>query len=323
MSRVIFTERATPDVPAANKIQLYAKTDGKLYYMADDGIEVEVGGGGGGLTLPLGISDGGTGETTAEDALAALGGIPAATVTDLGDLIVGTGAGTVLPLSAGTNGQLLSANDAEPTGLEWVDPPATVTIPAPTVDGQVLTTNALAPDGYEWADLPAPPTVPTAASTVVAETSFGASSVVGTSTDYARADHTHGTPPAPSVPAAAATVVAETSFGASSAVGTSTDYARADHTHGTPAAPSHSGLTNLSWTASGHTAPTAAVAGFDAGGAAIAVAPSSGYLVLTSKNGFLSWAPYALGLAFSLSTGEDMTDLVVSSPVLITTGTFT
>lgn len=35
----------------------------------------------------------------------------------------------------------------------------------------------------------------------------------------------------------ATTVVTETSFGQASAVGTSTDYARADHTHGTPAAP--------------------------------------------------------------------------------------
>ena len=35
----------------------------------------------------------------------------------------------------------------------------------------------------------------TPASTVVTETTFGAASAVGTSTDYARADHTHGTPP--------------------------------------------------------------------------------------------------------------------------------
>lgn len=34
----------------------------------------------------------------------------------------------------------------------------------------------------------------TPASTVVSETSFGQSSAVGTSTDYARADHTHGSP---------------------------------------------------------------------------------------------------------------------------------
>lgn len=39
----------------------------------------------------------------------------------------------------------------------------------------------------------------TPASTVVTETSFGQASAVGTSTLYARADHTHGTPPAPDI----------------------------------------------------------------------------------------------------------------------------
>lgn len=42
----------------------------------------------------------------------------------------------------------------------------------------------------------------------------------------------------------ASTVVTETSFGQASAVGTSTDYARGDHTHGTPAAPAASGWTD-------------------------------------------------------------------------------
>lgn len=37
----------------------------------------------------------------------------------------------------------------------------------------------------------------TPASTVTSETSFGASPAVGSSTEYARADHTHGTPPDP------------------------------------------------------------------------------------------------------------------------------
>lgn len=72
----------------------------------------------------------------------------------------------------------------------------------------------------------------TPASSVVSETSFGQSPVVGTSTDYARGDHSHGTPTVP----LATTVVSETAFGQSSAVGTSTDVARADHTHGTPTA---------------------------------------------------------------------------------------
>lgn len=39
----------------------------------------------------------------------------------------------------------------------------------------------------------------TPATTVVTETAFGQASAVGTSTDYARADHTHGTPATPAV----------------------------------------------------------------------------------------------------------------------------
>ena len=76
------------------------------------------------------------------------------------------------------------------------------------------------------------PTIPLASS-VVTETAFGQSSATGTSTSVARADHTHGTPALP----LASTVVTETAFGQSSAVGTSTSVARADHTHGTPVSP--------------------------------------------------------------------------------------
>jgi hypothetical protein len=113
--------------------------------------------------------------------------------------------------------------------------------------------------------------IPDIATTVTAETSYGQSSAVGTATDYAREDHTHGTPDAQdasevsytnttsgltatdvqsaideldstidglsAIPDPATTVTAETSFGVSSAVGTATDYSREDHTHGTPATP--------------------------------------------------------------------------------------
>lgn len=41
----------------------------------------------------------------------------------------------------------------------------------------------------------------TPATTVVTETSYGQASAVGTSTDFARADHTHGTPPSPTAAA--------------------------------------------------------------------------------------------------------------------------
>lgn len=96
---------------------------------------------------------------------------------------------------------------------------------------------------------------------VTSQTSYGQSSSNGTSTDFARADHTHGTPAlSNSTPSALSiggagaagtgttpsredhahempdfgNVSAQTSFGASSANGTSADVARADHTHGTP-----------------------------------------------------------------------------------------
>lgn len=97
--------------------------------------------------------------------------------------------------------------------------------------------------------------------TVTAQTTYGATSGNGSSTNFARADHTHGTPAltnttpqALSVGNTAAVgtgtaparedhvhempdfgnVAAQTSFGASSGNGSSSDLARADHTHGTP-----------------------------------------------------------------------------------------
>ena len=96
---------------------------------------------------------------------------------------------------------------------------------------------------------------------VTAQTTYGASSGSGSSTDYARADHTHGTPSlTTTTPQALAiggagavgtgtaparddhthampsfgNVTAETTFGGSSANGTGTSVARNDHTHGTP-----------------------------------------------------------------------------------------
>ena len=96
---------------------------------------------------------------------------------------------------------------------------------------------------------------------VTSQTSYGASRGSGSSTDYARADHTHGTPSLTNTtPQALAiggagavgtgtaparddhthampsfgNVTAETTFGGSSANGTGTSVARNDHTHGTP-----------------------------------------------------------------------------------------
>ncbi len=95
----------------------------------------------------------------------------------------------------------------------------------------------------------------------------------------------------------ATTVVSEQSFGQSPAVGTSTDYARGDHTHGTPAVPAHSALSSLAWTSSGHTGTATSVAVFNAGGAAAVSTPSADGQVLSRQGGALVWVTLAAGLA--------------------------
>jgi hypothetical protein len=74
----------------------------------------------------------------------------------------------------------------------------------------------------------------TPANTVVTETSFGQASATGVSTNYARQDHTHGTPASPTVPAAANTVVTETDYNQASTAGAAATFSRSDHSHGTP-----------------------------------------------------------------------------------------
>lgn len=118
---------------------------------------------------------------------------------------------------------------------------------------------------------------------VTAQTSYGQSSGNGSSTNYARADHTHGTPSlsneAPQSLAIGGTssagtgtapsredhthampsfgsVTAQTSFGASSGNGSATSVTRSDHTHGTPV---HDNAAHATINLSALTVPTADV----------------------------------------------------------------
>lgn len=164
-----------------------------------------------------------------------------------------------------------------------------------SLTGEVLTVTVAASGGGGGGGTPA--------SSVVSETSFGQSPVVGTSTDYARGDHSHGTPTVP----LASTVVSETTFGQSSAVGTSTNVARADHTHGTPAVPAHSALSSLGWTSSGHTGSTTSVAAFNGGGAAQVVQATADETMLVRRGGTLQWVAIvaAIGFLNDPETDED------------------
>ncbi len=69
----------------------------------------------------------------------------------------------------------------------------------------------------------------------VTEMTYGQASTAGVSDHYARADHTHGTPPAITLPSPDDTALkTEKSFSQDSDPGKSDHFARADHTHGTP-----------------------------------------------------------------------------------------
>jgi hypothetical protein len=111
-----------------------------------------------------------------------------------------------------------------------------VTVTGSPSSGYVLT--ATSPTTSSWQSLPPPPVVPSPAISVTGPDAFGAPSIVGTSTLYARQDHDHGLPTAPTGGAPPATTVAgPPAYGDPAVVGTGTNYARNDHVHGLPAAP--------------------------------------------------------------------------------------
>ena len=102
----------------------------------------------------------------------------------------------------------------------------------------------------------------------------------------------------PAVPNPASTVVAETSFGASQTVGSSSNYAREDHSHGTPALPGHDTLGNLAWANAGHTGSTTAVAAWNVNGAATTVQATTDETMLVRRAGVLQWVPIIASVAF-------------------------
>jgi hypothetical protein len=94
------------------------------------------------------------------------------------------------------------------------------------------------------------------------------------------------------------TVVSGTTPGLSPVVGTSTDYARGDHSHGTPTVPAHTALSALAWASAGHTGSTTAVATWDAAGAASVVQATANETMLVRRAGTLQWVPLVLSVVF-------------------------
>lgn len=166
--------------------------------------------------------------------------------------------------------------------------------------GEVLTVTVNASGGGGGGGTPA--------SSVVSEQSYGQSPAVGTSSDYARGDHTHGTPPALTP---AGSVVSATSYGQIPVTGTSANYAREDHSHGTPAVPAHNALTGLAWTSSGHTGSTTAVAAWNGSSTTpVTVQATTDETMLARRGGILQWVAIPMAaVAFSSDVVEVVEDL--------------
>lgn len=94
------------------------------------------------------------------------------------------------------------------------------------------------------------------------------------------------------------TVVSETTPGLSPVVGTSTDYARGDHSHGTPALPGHNTLSNLAWINAAHTGAANAVAAWNEFGVSAVSQATTDETMLVRRGGTLQWVPLVLSVVF-------------------------
>lgn len=95
-SEIILTENATPpSTPSSTKVTIYAKSDGLLYSKDDAGNESS-------------LSAAGSGDVATD------------TIWNVkGDLAVATGSDTAVRLPVGTDGQVLTADSGEASGLIW------------------------------------------------------------------------------------------------------------------------------------------------------------------------------------------------------------
>lgn len=96
MSEFKLYQETAPSTPESGYVTVYAKTDKKLYLKDDAGTETDL------------TSGGGSGDV-ATDAI----------WDAKGDLAVATAANTAARLPVGTNGQVLTADSAETTGVKW------------------------------------------------------------------------------------------------------------------------------------------------------------------------------------------------------------
>ena len=106
------------------------------------------------------------------------------------------------------------------------------------------------------------------------------------------------------------TVVSGTTPGLQPVVGISTDYARGDHSHGTPPVPAHTALSSLAWTSAGHTGSSTAVAAWNGGGTATVVQATADETMLVRRAGTLQWVPLVVGMGTLSAQGAESAKLL-------------
>jgi len=106
------------------------------------------------------------------------------------------------------------------------------------------------------------------------------------------------------------TVVSGTTPGLQPVVGTSSDYARGDHSHGTPPVPAHTALNSLAWTSAGHTGSSTAVAAWNGGGTATVVQATTDETMLVRRAGILQWVPLVVGMGTLSAQGTQSGSLL-------------
>ena len=120
----------------------------------------------------------------------------------------------------------------------------------------------------------------------------------------------------------ATTVVSGTTPGLQPVVGTSTDYARGDHSHGTPPLPAHSALSALSWASAGHTGSALAVAAWGAAGGAAVVQATTDETMLVRRAGTLQWVPLLVAATMLQAELVLEGDVPLGQYATVYTGTF-
>lgn len=117
----------------------------------------------------------------------------------------------------------------------------------------------------------------------------------------------------------ATTVVSGTTPGLQPVVGVSTDYARGDHLHGTPPVPAHTALSSLAWSSSGHTGSSTAVATWNGNATAAVVQATADETMLVRRAGVLQWVPLIAGIGvFGGDSVADGVVLTPNSVIVLT-----